>query len=195
MESLGNDPLKVFESWYREAVEAGAPAADAMTLATATRDGAPSARVVLYKGQEDGKLTFVTNYLSKKGRELSDNPRAALVFFWPSMNRQVRLEGQVERASAERSDAYFALRPRESQLGAWASTQSEFVESRSELIRRFAELDARFADKPVPRPSHWGIYRFTPSRIEFWLGQDARMHDRFSYRRSDGDWQVERLCP
>jgi pyridoxamine 5'-phosphate oxidase len=195
MESLGNDPLKVFESWYGEAIEAGEPTPDAMTLATATRDGTPSARIVLYKGQQDGTLTFVTNYLSKKGRELTENPRAALVFYWPILTRQVRLEGQVEKAPPERSDAYFSLRARDSQLGAWASTQSEVVESRSELIRRFAELGARFADKPVPRPSHWGLYRFTPTRVEFWLGQDARMHDRFSYRRQDGGWHVERLCP
>ena len=115
--------------------------------------------------------------------------------FWPALNRQVRLEGEVTRASAERSDRYFAARPRESQLGAWASAQSEAVASRAELEQRFKELEARFAGQAVPRPSHWGVYYLLPSRIEFWLGQDARLHDRFSYTRAGGGWRVERLCP
>ncbi len=194
-DAVGSDPLRTFELWYAEAVAASTTAADAMTLATASRDGAPSARIVLYKGVEDGKLLFVSNYESKKGRELLENPRAALVFHWPSQNRQVRFEGEVSRAPAERSDRYFAGRPRASQLGAWASDQSRPVASRAELESRFAELESRFADQPVPRPEHWGLYLFSPHRIEFWLGQDARLHDRFSYSRQANGWQSERLCP
>jgi pyridoxamine 5'-phosphate oxidase len=195
LESLGSDPLRAFQDWYTEALDAQVPAADAMTLATATRDGVPSARIVLYKGIEEGKLLFVSNYESKKGTELTHNPFAALVFFWPALNRQVRLEGEVVQASDQRSDRYFAARPRESQLGAWASAQSQVVASRGELERRFAELELGFSGQPVPRPKHWGVYLFTPRRIEFWLGQNARLHDRFSYTRQGDLWQCERLCP
>jgi len=166
-----------------------------MTLATASPDGRPSARTVLYKGLDDGAVCFVSNYESNKGQELELNPRAALVFFWASLNRQVRMEGHVERAAASWSDRYFAARARTSQIGAWASAQSRVIGSRAVLEARIAEAEARFLDQPVPRPSFWGGYRLQPERIEFWLGQNARLHDRYSYRAGPSGWAVERLSP
>jgi pyridoxamine 5'-phosphate oxidase len=194
-ETLGSDPLAIFEAWYTDAVERKVPSADAMTLATATLDGRPSARTVLYKGLLDGGVCFVSNYTSTKGRELAQNPRAALVFFWPALNRQVRFEGHAERASASWSDRYFAGRARGSQIGAWASAQSQEIESRAALEARIAETEARFEGQPVARPPFWGGYRLVPERVEFWLGQDARLHDRFSYQRSGTLWAVARLSP
>jgi len=166
-----------------------------MTLATATPDGRPSARTVLYKGLTGGALCFVSNYGSSKGRQLEANPHAALVFYWSNLNRQVRFEGRVERAPADWSDRYFAARARSSQIGAWASAQSEAIASRDVLEARIADAEARFGDQPVPRPPFWGGYQLHPERVEFWLGQDARLHDRFSYRASASGWQVERLSP
>jgi pyridoxamine 5'-phosphate oxidase len=194
-ESLGPDPLVIFEAWYAEALDRKVPFADAMTLATATLDGRPSARTVLYKGLTDGGVCFVSNYTSSKGQELEHNPRAALVFFWAALNRQVRFEGRAERASREWSDRYFAARARSSQIGAWASAQSQVIESRGVLEMRLAETEARFDGRAVERPPFWGGYRLVPQRIEFWLGQDARLHDRFSYRPSGGGWSSERLSP
>ena len=194
-ETLGPDPLSVFESWFSEARALDPRFADAMTLATATPDGRPAARTVLYKGASEGALYFVSNYGSSKGHELELNPRAALVFFWASLNRQVRIEGTVERAPAEWSDRYFAARARTSQIGAWASAQSQVIASREVLEARIAEAEERFRDQPVPRPPNWGGYRLLPERIEFWLGQDARLHDRFSYRSTATGWQVQRLSP
>jgi len=194
-ETLGPEPLLVFNDWFTEAQALDPRFADAMTLATASADGRPAARTVLYKGTHDGALHFVSNYNSSKGHDLEHNPRAALVFFWPGLNRQVRFEGGVERASAEWSDRYFAARARGSQIGAWASAQSQVIANREVLEARIAEAEARFRDRPVPRPPHWGGYRLLPERIEFWLGQDARLHDRFSYRRAAAGWSVERLSP
>jgi pyridoxamine 5'-phosphate oxidase len=194
-ETLGPDPLNVFESWFIEARARDPRFADAMTLATATPDGRPSARTVLYKGLNDGALCFVSNYESSKGHELELNPRAALVFYWGDLNRQVRFEGRVERTPAAWSDRYFAARARSSQIGAWASAQSRVIASREVLEARIAEAEARFGDQPVPRPPHWGGYQLRPERIEFWLGQDARLHDRFSYRVSASGWLIERLSP
>lgn len=193
-ENLGPDPLAVFEAWYAEAQKA-APQADAMTLATATREGRPSARTVLYKGLGDGGVYFVTNYGSTKGQELEQNPQAALVFFWGTLYRQVRFEGRAERASPEWSDQYFAHRARESQIGAWASAQSQVIASRDVLEARLTEAEKRFEGRPVERPPFWGGYRLVPDRIEFWLGKDARLHDRFSYQRSGGAWACSRLSP
>jgi pyridoxamine 5'-phosphate oxidase len=193
-ETLGSDPLVVFESWYDEA-QAKAPGADAMTLATATLDGRPSARTVLYKGLSDGAVCFVSNYESEKGRELSHNPQAALVFYWAALNRQVRFEGRAERAPKAWSDRYFAGRARASQIGAWASAQSQVIASREVLEARLAEAEARFAGRAVERPPFWGGYCLLPERIEFWLGQDARLHDRFSYRKNGDDWRCSRLSP
>jgi pyridoxamine 5'-phosphate oxidase len=194
-ETLGADPLAIFQTWYAEAEALEPRFADAMTLATASPTGRPAARTVLFKGLLEGGLYFVSNYASSKGRDLEQNPHAALTFFWPNLYRQVRFEGRVERASAAWSDAYFAARARSSQIGAWASAQSEVIASREVLEARLTETEARFAGQPVPRPAHWGGYCLTPDRVEFWLGQDARLHDRFSYQRERASWGVSRLSP
>jgi len=194
-ETLGPDPLSVFEAWFAEAQALDPRFAEAMTLATASLDGRPSARTVLYKGLDQGRVCFVSNYGSSKGQELAQNPRAALVFFWASLNRQVRFEGHAEPAPADWSDRYFAARARSSQIGAWASAQSQSIASREVLEARISDAEARFEGKPVPRPPFWGGYLLVPERIEFWLGQDARLHDRFSYQRAEAGWAVARLSP
>jgi len=194
-ETLGPDPLIVFESWFAEGRALDPRFADAMTLATATPDGRPSARTVLYKGLSDGALCFVSNYGSSKAQELEQNPYAALVFFWAGLNRQVRIEGRVERAPAAWSDRYFAARERSSQIGAWASAQSQVIASRGVLEARLAEAEARFLGQPVPRPPFWGGYLLRPERIEFWLAQDARLHDRYAYRAGASGWEIVRLSP
>jgi pyridoxamine 5'-phosphate oxidase len=192
---LLDDPLALLRRWYAEAREAG-PRADAMTLATATPDGRPSARIVLLKGIEDDGVTFFTNYESRKGRELEANPHAALVLLWPAIDRQVRLAGAVRRVSAEESDAYFATRPRGSQLGAWASRQSRPLRDRAQLDERLAQAEARYAGGPVPRPPHWGGFRLVAREVEFWQGRADRLHDRFAYvREADGGWTRTRLSP
>jgi len=192
---LLDDPLALLRRWYAEAQAAG-PRADAMTLATATPDGRPSARIVLLKGIEDDGVAFFTNYESRKGRELAANPHAALVLLWPAVDRQVRLAGAVQRLSAQASDAYFATRPRGSQLGAWASRQSEPLRDRAQLDERLAEAEARYAGGPVPRPPRWGGLRLVPREIEFWQGRPDRLHDRFAYvRAADGGWTRTRLSP
>ncbi|HEX7451429.1 MAG TPA: pyridoxamine 5'-phosphate oxidase [Polyangiaceae bacterium] len=194
-ETLGPDPLSVFEAWFAEAQALDPRFAEAMTLATASLDGRPSARTVLYKGLDQGRVCFVSNYGSGKGQELAQNPRAALVFFWASLNRQVRFEGHAEPAPADWSDRYFAARARSSQIGAWASAQSQRIASREVLEARISDAESRFEGKPVPRPPFWGGYLLVPERIEFWLGQDARLHDRFSYQRAEAGWAVARLSP
>jgi pyridoxamine 5'-phosphate oxidase len=191
----GVDPIAVFEAWQRSAVERGLPAADALALATATPDGRPSVRTVLYKGMRNGAVRLVTNYESRKGVELSRNPHAALVFFWPALERQVRMEGTVERASADESDAYFAARDRESQLGAWASQQSRPIASRAELEAAITRVRERFEGRPVERPPHWGVLHFVPERVELWCGGPHRLHDRFLYERAGDGWRVQRLMP
>jgi pyridoxamine 5'-phosphate oxidase len=170
---------------------------DAMTLATATRDGKPSARVVLFKGVLRGAVFFVTNYQSRKARELAENPYAALVMHFPLVERQVRVEGRVERASAAESEAYFRSRPRGSQLGAWASPQSQTIASRGELDARANAVETRFAGQEVTRPEFWGGFLVFPESVELWLGRPDRLHDRFSYRRTGADqpWRIERLAP
>jgi len=193
----GSDPLEVLNAWYEDARGRGESMPDAMTLATATLDGRPSARIVLFKGIQRGALFFVTNYQSRKAVELEHNPRAALVMHFASSQRQVRVEGSVERASAAESDAYFASRPRASQLSAWASAQSRPVASRDELLQQSQALDERFAGAVVPRPEFWGGYLVFPESVELWLGRPDRLHDRFVYRRAaagDG-WSIERLAP
>jgi pyridoxamine 5'-phosphate oxidase len=194
-EAPGPDPLAVFTAWQREASERGARMPDAFALATATRDGRPSVRMVLYKGLVDGALRFVTSYASRKGEELASNPSAALVFYWPELDRQVRIEGKVERAPERESDEYFAGRDRESQLGAWASAQSQPIATRAELETDLEQARARFEGRPVERPSHWGVLCLVPSRIELWIARAHRLHDRFAYDRSGGGWRVTRLAP
>jgi pyridoxamine 5'-phosphate oxidase len=193
----GRDPLALLNSWYDEAVHSGAPLPDAMTLATATLEGRPAARIVLFKGILRGGVFFVTNYQSRKARELEANPRAALVMHFMASERQVRVEGRVERCSDAESDAYFASRPRGSQLGAWASPQSSPIASRDELERRLAEVEARYRDQAVPRPESWGGYLVFPERVELWLGRPDRLHDRFEYRpgADASGWQISRLAP
>lgn len=192
---LDPDPIRQFQRWFDEATSAGLIEPNAMTLATATRDGHPSARMVLLKGFDARGFVFYTNYESRKGGELEQNPQAALVFFWVELERQVRVEGRVERAAPEESDAYFASRPLGSQIGAWASAQSRVIAGREPLERRTAELEDEYAGREVPRPSQWGGYRVVPHVIEFWQGRPSRLHDRLRYRQKDGGWIVERLSP
>jgi len=194
-EAPGPDPLGIFLEWQRTAAERGLPAPDAFALATATADGRPSVRIVLFKGIKDGALRLVTNYQSRKGEEVALNPHGALVFFWPALDRQVRMEGPIEPAPASESDAYFAARDRESQLGAWASAQSRPLESRAELIAELERVRARFDGGPVTRPPHWGILKLIPERVELWLGGQHRLHDRFAYTREGDGWRIERLSP
>lgn len=194
-EALGPDPLAIFRAWYAEAAEKKLPAPDALALATATSDGKPSVRMVLYKGFEGGRLCLVTNYESRKARELAQNPWAALVFYWPGLDRQVRMEGRVERAPAAMSDRYFAGRDRESQLGAWASVQSRPVASRAELEAALLRERARWEGREVERPPHWGMLLLEPLRVEFWLSAPHRLHDRFAYDTTDAGWAITRLSP
>lgn len=190
------DPLQLLATWHREAHEKGICDPDAMTLATASPSGRPTARIVLFKGLDAGDILFVSNYASRKGREIDHNPQVALVFYWPALLRQIRVEGRAHRAAPEASDAYFRKRPRESQLGAWASSQSEPIASRAELERRFAETEARFSGRDVERPPGWGMYRVTPRSVEVWIGGAHRLHDRFLFERvPDGSWSSQRLCP
>jgi pyridoxamine 5'-phosphate oxidase len=189
------DPLDLFLAWYAEAERLRAPFFDAFALATADSSGAPSVRYVLFKGVRDGTLRFVTNFESKKARDLEENPRAALAFFWPATGHQVRMEGRVTRAPDADSDRYFASRDRETQLGAWASAQSRPIANRTELETELERQHDRFAGD-VPRPPHWGMLAFTPSSIELWTSGAHRLHDRFRYERApDGTWTVTRLAP
>lgn len=193
---FATDPIAQFESWFAAARNADLREPNAMTLATAAPDGTPSARTVLLKGVDADGFVFFTNYRSRKGRELDANPHAALVFWWQAQQRQVRIEGTVERLPAEASDVYFRSRPRASRLGAWASPQSEIVEDRAVLDAQFEQAAARFEGEEVSCPSHWGGYRLTPAAVEFWQGRPGRLHDRLRYRRTDdGPWHIERLAP
>jgi pyridoxamine 5'-phosphate oxidase len=195
-EDLAPDPFIQFGVWFDEVAQADIREPNAMTLATATPDGQPSARMVLLKGADARGFNFFTNYESRKGNELTANPRAALVFFWVQLERQVRVEGHVERLSSEESDAYFASRPEGSQLGAWASQQSAVLPGRGPLEARYEELRAQYEGHEAPRPPFWGGYRVVPETVEFWQGRVNRLHDRLRYRRqSDGSWVIERLSP
>lgn len=192
---LDADPLLQFDRWFCEAVAAGLPDPNAMTLATVADDGQPSSRTVLLKARDRDGFVFYTNHDSRKAREIAGNPRVALLFFWPGLFRQVQVRGAVTRCSVEESRAYFQGRPRDSQLGAWASHQSMPIGSRAVLETRFAETQARFADAEVPLPPFWGGYRVVPQQLEFWQGQASRLHDRFVYTREGSRWQLERLAP
>jgi len=190
------DPFRQFQRWFDAALAANLLEPNAMTLATATLDGHPSARMVLLKGFDQRGFVWYTNYESRKGGELAVNPYAALVFFWVELSRQIRIEGSVTQVTPQESDAYFQSRPRGSQIGAAASHQSQVLPSREPLERRAAELEAEFAGREVPRPPDWGGYRLAPTVIEFWQGRPDRLHDRLRYRRREGgDWLIERLSP
>lgn len=192
----GDCPLQFFRKWLDEALVAGVPEPNAMTLATADREGKPHARIVLLKGLEAEGFVFYTNYESNKSEEISGNGQAALVFFWPELERQVRVEGPVRKIPAAGSDAYFAVRPRGSQLGAWASPQSREVADRGVLEASFRKTEAQFeAAASVPRPPHWGGYGVVPHRIEFWQGRSSRMHDRIVFQKEGTGWKVFRLAP
>lgn len=194
--SVAPDPFKQFDTWYQEVLAAGLIEPGAATVATAGADGAPSARMVLLRGYDARGFVFYTNYNSRKARELAENPRASMVLWWAALGRQVRIRGEVERVSVEESDAYFRQRPRGHQLSAWASSQSEVVESREALEAQMREIRERFDGAEVSRPPHWGGYRIIPDEVEFWLHRLDRMHDRVRYRRAaDSGWIIERLAP
>jgi pyridoxamine 5'-phosphate oxidase len=189
------DPLRMFLAWFAEARDSGMELPEAVALATATPNGAPSARMVLLKGADERGLLVFTSYLSRKSRELEANPRAALLFHWQALGRQVRVEGAVERCSREETERYVRSRPPASQISALASRQSEPIESRDVLEARVAELSARYADEEPPVPDDWGGYRLVPEEWEFWHHREDRLHDRLRYRPAPGGWTVERLAP
>lgn len=197
LNDMAPDPLAQFRAWWDAAQHADLEEPTAVILATATAAGEPSARVVLLKGFDERGYVFYTNYESRKGHELTENPRAALLFWWPELGRQVRIEGGVERVSAAESDAYFATRPRGSQLGAHASQQSRPLKGQGELLSRVARVTARYVGREVPRPETWGGFRLAPCRYEFWQEGRFRLHDRFQYRRDEGaqGWERHRLAP
>lgn len=190
------NPFKQFQTWFDQALSAELPEPNAMTLATATASGKPSARIVLLKGFDEKGFVFYTNYSSHKGQELAENPWASLVFWWVELERQVRIDGSVEKVSQEESEAYFQSRPVGSQLGAWASPQSEVIASREELEKKIAELEEKYKNETIPKPPQWGGYRLIPHELEFWQGRPNRLHDRLRYRQqTDGTWLRERLAP
>ncbi|HZY05444.1 MAG TPA: pyridoxamine 5'-phosphate oxidase [Anaeromyxobacteraceae bacterium] len=190
------DPIELFRRWYGDALRAAVARPDAMALSTVGPGGRPAVRMVLLSSFDERGFVFHTNYRSRKGEEIAASPRVALVLWWEPLARQVRLEGRAEKTGAEESDAYFAGRPRGSQLGAWASEQSAVIPDRAVLEERLREAERRYAGGPVPRPPHWGGYRVVPDAIEFWEGRESRLHDRVRYQRLEGGgWRVERLAP
>lgn len=191
------DPIKQFGVWFQQALDADLIEPNAMTLATATPEGKPTARIVLLKGVNQGGFIFYTNYESQKGQQLITNPYAALVFLWDKLERQVRIEGEVEKLATKESEAYFHSRPKASQLGAWASTQSQVIPNRQVLEQQLADLETKYkGDATVPLPEHWGGFRVIPNRIEFWQGRPSRLHDRLVYElKADGNWKITRLSP
>jgi pyridoxamine 5'-phosphate oxidase len=194
-DAAAGDPFVQFGHWFEEALRAQLPEPHAMTLATADAGGVPSARIVLLRAWDEQGFVFFTNYGSRKGRELTDRPRAALVFYWPQLERQVRIDGAVERLADAASDAYFARRPRGHRVSAWASPQSEPIAGRAVLERAVADVEARFAGIDVPRPAYWGGYRVIPEHVEFWQGRSNRVHDRLAYTRTRAGWTRTRLAP
>jgi pyridoxamine 5'-phosphate oxidase len=192
---MTENPLKRFQEWFREAEQAGVEVPEVMTLATADAGGTPSARMLLLKSADEDGFVFYSGYASRKGGELDENPRGALVFYWRPLGKQVRVEGRVERVSEAETAAYFAMRPRGSQLAAWASQQSRPLASREELERRYVELEREYEGREVPLPQHWGGYRLRPEAIEFWEHRENRLHDRIRYTRAREGWRRELLSP
>lgn len=193
---VADTPFLQFGDWWQQAVESEIDEVNAMTLATASPEGVPSARIVLLKGYDEKGFVFFTNYESMKGQELAENPRACLLFFWKELERQVRIIGLVEKLSAAENDEYFLSRPTGSQIGAWASPQSRIIENRSWLEKRVKELNEQFKTEQLTRPQHWGGYRVKPVIIEFWQGRSSRLHDRIQYTlQENGGWKIERLAP
>jgi pyridoxamine 5'-phosphate oxidase len=192
---VAGDPLNQFKRWFDEAVQSSQPDVEAMTLSTATPDGRVAARIVLLKGCDERGFVFFTNYESRKSREMMINPRVALTFYWHTLHRQVRIEGVVEKVTPEESEEYFQTRPRGSQIGAWASPQSEEIANRAGLEQRVNETEARFKDQPINCPPFWGGFRVKPERIEFWQGRESRLHDRILYALLDNEWRISRLAP
>ena len=193
---VDRSPFRQFDAWFRHAQGLAVPHVNAATLATSTRDGIPNARTVLLKGFDERGFVFYTNYESQKGRELAENPRASMVFFWPTLERQIRVVGAASKVSREESEAYFHTRPRGSQLGAWTSQQSHVIAGREVLENSLAEVTARYEGQPVPLPPNWGGFRLAPTSLEFWQSRPSRLHDRLRYtRRADNSWRIERLAP
>ncbi len=193
--NISADPFDQFNTWFHAVIDARVSQPHAMTLATASIDGKPSARMVLLKGVDGGGFSFYSNYGSTKGKQLAENPRAALLFYWPKLERQVRIEGTVEKLTREESQEYFDSRPRNSRIGAWASRQSEVIESRHFLNAQFQKYKQQFRNMGVPLPGNWGGYRLVPNRIEFWQNRPNRLHDRISYVRHGNSWNISRLSP
>lgn len=192
---LSVNPILQFKKWFEEAIQSQVNEPNAMNLATSSPQGKPSNRIVLLKGVDDRGFSFFTNYLSHKGQSLTANPFAALTFFWPELERQIRIEGRVNKLSTEESELYFNSRPRESQLGAWTSEQSRPINSREELENRFNQLQERYLNQEIPKPPHWGGFLIEPDLIEFWQGRPSRLHDRFEYRKLNNAWEIQRLQP
>ncbi len=191
-----SNAIAQFDSWWQDAITSAIEEVNAMTLATASLQGKPSARIVLLKNYDDKGFVFFTNYESRKGSELADNPQACMVFFWKELERQVRIEGVIEKVSREESDIYFLSRPKSSQVGAWASPQSKLIVSRETIEENVIKFKAKFENESISRPSNWGGYRLKPELIEFWQGRESRLHDRLQYTiQEDGIWKIERLAP
>ncbi len=196
IQTVAKEPIAQFELWFAEAMQAQLPEPNAMNLATITKIGRPTSRMVLLKGIENGCFVFYSNYQSQKGKELDENPSCALNFFWPELERQVRIEGITERVSEEKSTAYFQSRPRSSQIGAWASPQSVVISDRSILEERVKQIEKKYEGQTtLPKPKQWGGFQVEPHLIEFWQGRPSRLHDRIVYTRQDKDWKISRLAP
>ena len=195
LSDVSPNPIDQFRRWFEAALSAHLPEPNAMHISTITAEGRPDGRIVLLKDVSDQGFTFYTNYESNKGQQLINHPFAALTFFYPELERQIRIEGQVEKVSADESDAYFASRPRGSQIGAWVSHQSSIIDNRDVLETRQRELETQFAEKPIPRPPHWGGFRVMPDSLEFWQGRPSRLHDRIRYRKKGAEWVIDRLSP